>query len=70
LFVNPVNSTGFWWNIARDVNVLIEFKSLGKSSVLRIIFSKNSSKLDDAIKIRVYSGSFGIKEKKFHKSDV
>jgi len=65
-----VNSTGFWWNIARDVDILIEFKSLGKSPALSVIFSKNSSKLDDAIKIRVYSGSFGIKEKKFHKSDV
>jgi hypothetical protein len=65
-----VNSTGFWWNIARDVDVLIEFKSFAKTSVLSVIFSKNSSKLNDAIKIRVYSGSFGIKEKKFHKSDV
>jgi len=65
-----VNSTGFWWNIARDVDILIEFKSLGKSSVLSVIFSKNPSKLNDAIKIRIYSGSFGIKEKKFHKSDV
>jgi hypothetical protein len=65
-----VNSTGFWWNIARDVDILIEFKSLGKSSVLRVIFSKNSSKLNDAIKIGIYSGSFCIKEKKFHKSDV
>jgi hypothetical protein len=65
-----VNSAGFWWNIARDVDILIEFKSLGKTSAHRIIFSKNSSKLNDAIKIRVYSGSFGIKEKKFHKSDV
>jgi len=70
LFVNPVNSTGFWWNIARDVDILIEFKSLGKSSALSFIFSKNPSKLNDTIKIGIYSSSFGIKEKKFHKSDV
>jgi hypothetical protein len=65
-----VNSTGFWWNITRDVDILIEFKPFAKTSAHRIIFSKNPSKLDDAIKIGIYSSSFCIKEKKFHKSDV
>ena len=69
LFVDSMDFRGFRWDISGNVDILIHLKSLCKCFIFRIIFTKNSSKLDDTVKIRVDSGSLSIKEKKFHKSD-
>lgn len=69
LFVDSMDFRGFRGNVSGNVDILIDLKSLCKCFIFRIIFTKNPPKLDDTVKIRIDSGSFSIKEKKFHKSD-